>query len=170
MSFTPIDDNGSSQFGNLVSVETFTQLATNLNALIHSMPIGTKIMILTGLPGVPEPDPSIWAPCEGGVVTDQNSPLHDQTLPDDRGHYPKGCTTIGQAGNTAGTHSKSWPHNHSGLTGTNTIQSDNNDDNADTDDDYITVYPHNHPIAPDLRNVIDVQPVHIRVRYYIKIR
>jgi hypothetical protein len=164
--FTPIDDAVADKFGNLVSVETFEGLANNLNYLIDSMPIGSKVPILVGLPGVPAPDPTIWRLCEGGKVTDQNSKLHDQTLPDDRGRYPKGASTIGQSGLLGGTNFKSFAHSHGGQT----LANDNGDDNSDTDDDYITIYQHTHPIPTDLATPVNLEPVHIRVSFYIKIR
>lgn len=167
MSYSPIDDTGADKFGNLVSIETFSALANNLNALLDSMPIGSKVPILVGLAGVPTPDPTIWRLCEGGVVTDPNAKLHDQTLPDDRGSFPKGSTTIGQSGVKAGTSTASWSHNHGGNTG----DWDMGDDNSDTDDDYITVHKlHHHPISSDLTTPVNVEPAHIRVKFYIKIR
>jgi len=166
MSFVAIDDSGADKFGNLVSVETFKQLALNLNALIDSMPIGAKIGILD-LPGLPTPDPTIWQLCEGGVVTDQNAKLHDQTLPDDRGKYPKGCSTIGQSGTVAGSNTKDFSHNHSGHTASHNM----GPDNSDTDDDYITVgIDHAHPISTDLTGARNIEPVHICIRFYIKVR
>ena len=165
--FTGIDDTPSDKFGVLVSVETFTQLTTNLNYLVDSMPIGSKVPILIGLVGVPTPDPTIWMPCEGGTVDDQTSKLHDQTVPDDRGLFPKGATNIGSAGLTGGSNTNSWPHAHSGRT----QDYDVGDDNGDTDDDYITVNKlHSHGIFSDLVGPYNIEPVHIRVRFYIKVR
>lgn len=166
--FVPQDDSPTSTFGKLVSVETFEGLTANLNYLVDSMPIGSKVMILLGLAGVPTPDPTIWKICEGGVVTDQNSPLRGSTLPDDRGLYPKGATTVGEAGLTApGQNLKSFAHNHGG----NTQDFEISDDNSDTDEDYITVdKDHHHGIETDLSGPYNVEPPHIRAAWFIKVR
>jgi hypothetical protein len=167
MSFNPIDDDGADKFGNLVSVETFQTLANNLNAMMKSMPVGAKVPILIGLPGVPDPDPSIWQPCEGGVTIDQRSPLRDQVLPDDRGRYPKGASTVGQAGQVDGSNERSFSHSHGG----NTEDFDAGKDNGDNDDDFITIDKlHHHSISADLVEPYNVEPVHIRLKFYIKIR
>lgn len=163
--FTPIDDDDAKS-GSLVSVELFQALANNLNYLIDSMPVGSIVPVLVGLPGVPEPDPTIWKLCDGSKVTDQNSKLHDQTLPDYRGRYMKGCTTAGRTGEVGGSNTRSFAHNHGGLT----LFNDVGGDNSDTDEDYITVYPHQHPISTDLAEPVNVEPVHIVVNFYIKIR
>lgn len=165
--FVPIDDTPADKFGVLVSVETFTGLTANLNYMLDSMPIGSKVPILVGLAGVPTPDPTIWMPCEGDTVTDENSKLRDQAVPDDRGLYPKGATTVGTAGETAGSNTGNWNHAHSGRT----QDFDVGDDNGDTDDDYITVNKlHSHGIFSDLVDDVNIEPIHIRVRCYIKVR
>lgn len=162
--YNPLDDDLST-YGDIVSVEVFNGIATGLNYLIDSMPIGTIVPILSGFVGVPTPDSRLWKLCDGSVVTDQNSSLRDQATPDMRDRFMKNAAIPGLAGNTGGSNIKDLTHNHTGLTLPNYI----GDDNADTDDDYITIYPHQHPVSPDL-GPQNVEPVHLRVLHYIKIR
>lgn len=162
--FTPLDDELST-YGDLVSVEVFNGIATALNYLIDSMPVGSIVPIMVGLPGVPTPDVRLWQLCDGEMITDQNSELHDHATPDMRDHFMKGADVPGLAGNTGGSNTKTFTHSHGGATQPNDIGGDN----SDTDDDYITIYPHTHPISPAL-GTYNVEPVHLRVLHYIKIR
>jgi hypothetical protein len=167
MTFTPIDDDSSSRFGDLVSVETFTSIANDLNYLMDSMPIGSVIPVLIGLPGVSEPDSTIWKRCDGSILVDQNSKLHDHALPNLAGLYMKGHTTLGEVGENGGSNTKAWDHNHGGLTQPFSIPSDN----SDTDSDYITVNSdHSHPMPSGLNVPVNIEPIHIRVVHYIKVR
>jgi hypothetical protein len=163
--FIPLDDTLAAKFGDLVSTETFSTLTSNLNYLIDSMPVGSIMPIMYGLQGVPLPDPSMWLLCEGGTVQDQNSKLHGQAIPDLRGNYLKGASSIGLAGRSAGSNTKNFAHSHGGQTQRNS----NGSDNGDSDDDYITIYEHSHPISVDL-GVKNIEPLNICIRFYLKIR
>lgn len=114
--FTGIDDN-MTDAGDIVSVEVFQQLAQNCNYLIDSMPIGSIVPICVGLTGVPTPNPDIWQECDGSVITNQNSPMHGQTVPDHRGRYLKGQSSTGTIGFYGGSNTKTLTHGHGGGTG-----------------------------------------------------
>lgn len=162
--FTPLDDD-LAKYGELVSVEAFHGITEALNYLIDSMPIGSIVPMLVGIPGMPTLDPRLWQVCEGGMITEQRSELHDNAAPDLRNRYMKGADLPGLAGFTGGSNTRSFSHNHGGVTQFNPIGGDN----SDTDDDYITIYSHTHPISADLTSTINIEPRHFRVLHYIKI-
>jgi hypothetical protein len=170
MAFFPfvfLDDN-LSDAGDLVSVEMFRQLAQNLNYLVDSVPVGKVVPILVGLPGVPLPDPLMFHPCDGSLITNENSRMHNTNAPnmaDAEGRYLKGFTTLGTVGSTGGDNYKNLSHAHGGSTAV----FDPGGDNSDTDEDFITVDDHSHPISSDLGSHINFEPVHIRIKHYVKI-
>lgn len=163
--FIQIDDN-QTDFGDLVSVELFGQLADNINHLIDAMPVGTIIPILHGLPGVPTPDADIWQECDGTTITHPLSPIRNTIAPDYKteGRYMRMFTNAGEIGNFGGGNTKNLSHNHGGQTGENGGMSDN----ADTDDDFWTGKNHSHSISTDL-GIYNFEPIHVRIKHYIKI-
>lgn len=163
--FVQLDDN-ITDFGDLVSVEMFMQLCDNINHLIDAMPVGTIIPILHGLPGVPTPDANIWQECDGAPVTHSLSPIRNTNTPDYKtdGRYTRMFTNIGEVGNFSGSNFKNLAHDHGGQTGPNP----GIPDNADTDDDFWTGKDHTHSISNDL-GTYNFEPVHIRIKHYIKI-
>ncbi len=165
--FDPIDDDDADAFDKIVSVETFSKIAKNINYMIDSMPIGSKIGILINLAGVPTPNPLLWQPCDATPITDANSPLRGFNTPDDRGQYPKGATTLGQEGDVAGSNTKNWSHAHGGVTGVFGPISDNS---ARASDRITVNSTHDHGISADLVADRSIEPVHILVKFYIKVR
>lgn len=171
MAFTPfvfLDDN-LSDAGDLVSVEMFQQIANNCNHLVDAMPVGSIVPIMVGVPGVPTPDPLIWHPCDGTEITNPNSTMHNTLAPDYTaadGRYMKGFVNAGTIGNYGGANNISLQHSHGGFTDNYTIE----EDNGDTDTDFITVHQnHRHPLNNDLIGPYNFEPVHFRVLHYIKI-
>jgi hypothetical protein len=162
--FTPLDDALTTE-GNLVSVETFTAIANGLAYLQDSMPVGTEVVVLTGFPGVPTPNPQIWQLCDGSLVTNQNSPLRNQNTPNraSTGFLHRGAAA-GQVGLTGGTNTKDFTHAHGGLTGVFTPRPNN----LDEEDVFNEGIAHAHGIFQDL-SVRNVEPPNIRLNHYIKI-
>ncbi len=170
MAFKPfqyLDDNIADP-GDLVSFEAFNALAENVNYLMDSMPVGRIIAIMTGFPGVPAPDPTIWAELDGATITEENSPVRDQPAPDwaDEGRYARSADVVGTIGNFGGGNEKDLTHNHSGLTDYNFLAGTLN---AEDDSDANIVVPHRHAIGTDL-TVVNFEPEHFVVKHYIKIR
>lgn len=163
--FIQIDDN-QTDFGDLVSVELFGQLRDNINHLIDAMPVGTIIPILHGLTGVPTPDSNIWQECDGSAITHPLSPIRNTIAPDYKteGRYMRMYTNPGEIGNLSGSNTKNLSHNHGGQTGINGAIPQN----ADTDDDFWTAKDHTHSISSAL-GVFNFEPLHCRIKHYIKI-
>lgn len=157
-------DDDLSNYGELVSVEAFSAITKNLNYLIDSMPVGSIIPILAGMPGVPTPDPRLWQLCDGSMITEQRSELHDNPTPDFKDRYSKGADSPGLAGQTGGANEKSFNHDHGGITSFY-----DNADNSEFGVNFLTFHPHAHLISFDLPGTNNVEPSHFRVLHYIKI-
>jgi hypothetical protein len=163
--FIQLDDNVT-EFGDLVSVELFGQLRDNINHLIDAMPVGSIIPILVGIPGVPTPDPNIWQECDGTTITHPLSPIRNTVAPDYKtlGRYMRMYSNAGEIGNLSGSNTKNLTHSHGGQTDTNP----GIPQNADTDNDFWTAKDHTHSIQSGL-GIYNFEPIHIRVKHYIKI-
>jgi hypothetical protein len=162
--FTPLDDDLST-YGELVSVEAFQGIALGINYLIDGAGPGQIICVLTGLPGVPTPDPRLWQKCDGSLITDENSDLRGSNTPDMRDLFMKGANLPGEAGATGGSNTKNFAHAHTGFTQPNPIGADNSEFGVN----YLTIYSHVHSIPSNL-GTVNVEPAHYRVEHYIKIR
>lgn len=163
MAFNPIDDT-TGEYGDLVSVETFAAIADAVNYLIDSMPVGSIVPIFVGFPGVPTPDPAFWQECDGSIVTNGNSPLFGEAVPDHTdGRYLKGASTIGEVGNFGGSLTKNLAHDHGGRTDVKEFER-----RSDSDDDGWNVRDHDHSVPSDMGE-IEFEPAHIRIKHYIKI-
>lgn len=163
--FIPIDNN-ITEFGDLVSVELFSTIAGDINYLLQSMPKGSIIPIITNIPGIPTPDPTVWQECNGEVITDSISPLRNYPAPNftDLGRYLKHYQTFGTIGSYAGENIRDFTHTHGAQTDFNTGYATD----ADSDNDYWTGKDHQHSISADL-GIIPFEPEHIRIKHYIKI-
>jgi hypothetical protein len=113
-----------------VTIENDSEMTPREKVVPHigeqstSVPVGTVISWWRPDASTPLPSDK-WAIVDGSVVTDSDSPLYNQTLPDLTNRFIMGVTTtdIGQTGGTNAldlTHSHSMPahqHNVNGTTG-----------------------------------------------------
>jgi hypothetical protein len=161
-------DNSRGDWSKLVSIETFTEIANALNHLIDSCPVGTIMPICTGLTGVPAPDATVWQECNGSEITEQLSALRGQLTPDLRGKYLKGAASLSTSGILGGANEKNLNHSHGGRTLDFHLGPDKRI--ADDEDDYWEARDHSHAMNADLPTPINFEPVHIRIKLYLKIR
>jgi hypothetical protein len=160
------DDLGTA--GALVSVEAFSGLSDNCNQFIDSVGVGEicAVIVLDGL--TPEPDPSIWALCEGGTVSDERSPLRGQAIPDMRDRYLKGASSPATSGITGGANSYDLTHNHTGFTQV-TDSGPRDVDRIEIGSRYNEGAPHRHSL-PSALSAVSFEPKHFTVKHYLKIR
>ena len=134
---------------------------------MDSMPIGSIIAVMVGLPGVPTPDPTIWQICDGADITNENSIIKGQASPNyaDEGRYMRGYSNAGTIGNYGGQNDHDLTHNHGGTAGVaeEIVNGSTDDNNASN------VQNHVHSMPMDL-GVINLEPIHLRVNHYVKIR
>lgn len=91
--------------------------SSDLNDTIQytTPPIGGVIAWLKSFSGVPSTLPSGWVECNGQTLSDADSPLNGQTIPDLNGDsatpkFLRGATTSGGSGGSE-THNHQWATN-----------------------------------------------------------
>lgn len=164
--FSPIDD-ADTVWPKLVSVEFFTDVAQNINYLIASLPVGTIMPILYGIPGVPLPDPVIWQLCDGSEITDSKSILRGFDTPDYSqmgGIYMKGAANFGVVGQFNGANTVNFVHNHGAL---GVIIPTPQEGDGPVNDEFGTL-AHSHHLYDDL-GVVNMEPVQFTILHFIKI-
>lgn len=84
-------------------------------------PVGAVVAWLKSFTGVPSTLPAGWLECDGSTVSDADSPLNGETLPDLNGsagtqRFLRGSTTSGSTGGSE-THNHSIPNAADGDNG-----------------------------------------------------
>lgn len=106
-----------SDFGTSIAQVLWRKIVDHVNWLNAALPVGTVEYFHGGqlyANGDPiAPPNSCWQLCDGSVVSNPNSPLNGQTLPDMRGRFLKGGTT---PGTTGGSDTMNLAHSHGGAT------------------------------------------------------
>lgn len=160
-------DSGLGDWSDLVSIELFSALGDALNALIDSTPVGAIIPICVGLAGVPTPDPTIWQEAVGESIEEQLSDLRGQSAPDLRNKYLKGASNPATSGVMGGSHTVNISHNHTGITQDFVV----GENIGDASDGYWSgANEHHHTMQTDFASPVSIEPAHIRVRLFLKIR
>lgn len=159
-------DDNLSEFHDIVSVEMFSGIVDNLNSMIDGVKVGeiATIMVVAGM--TPPLDSTIWVECEGGTVTDPQSILFGQTIPDLRDRYLKGATALSTVGTLDGSNTADLSHNHGGATqpfgpGPHV---------AEEADDYWEAVAHTHTIDTDLAADANIEPAHFTIKHYLKVK
>jgi hypothetical protein len=163
--YSPMDDT-LGQAGAITSVEFFTALAENLNYLMDSMPVGSRVYIMVGLPGVPTPDPTIWQACDGSEILNTHSPIRNKDTPNRTqagGLYPRQATSLGTIGFIEGSNYQNLTHSHGGNT-----QDAGPDGSTEEEHDHPGQSPHHHGINADI-GVVNFEPRHIVLKSFLKI-
>jgi hypothetical protein len=166
--FTNIDTD-MAEFGDVVSQELADLFRTNADYLSKIIPVGHIVPIMTNIPGVETPDSNVWQECDGSEITNVNSPLRStggssRYTPNMVDRYIKVGTTA-QSGNTGGSHSVSFSHNHGGWTGDHESPAD-----ADPSTTLFNVAAsHRHQILTDLAGPLNWEPPYFVVKFFMKI-
>ena len=70
-------------FNTTISQALWLKAAQNINSLDKAYPIGMMLFMINSQSNLPStPDASRWQLCDGSVVSNANSPLNGETLPD----------------------------------------------------------------------------------------
>lgn len=148
-------------FGSTIATAIWAKMIEHINWIQLHVPIGMILMVhknKTG-PSVSWPTitiPNSWQFCDGSLITNPDSPLFNQNVPDLRNLFLKHSDIIGQTG---GADSINLYHNHSGSTGT-TDDSDFSAKRTDDGDEVGKYNHHSHGISGDLGTYTKVPPFH----------
>lgn len=113
--FTPLHEE---EFNLLepVNEETMRKLVLNSNFLLDLAPVGTIIFLNINQSGVTQPDANFWQVCDGGEITNPNSPIRSIGLnlrftPNLKLAYPCGAL-LPNTNPIGGTHIHNLIHGH----------------------------------------------------------
>lgn len=142
-------------FGSSVANAIWKRMIEHQNYINASMPVGLVMWFYgsqryaDGSPGTLITQPSSnWQFCNGGLITNTNSPLLGQNVPDLRQRFLRGGSTIGTLG---GSNVLVLAHSHGGFTGS-TDDREGSPPRTDDDVERNIGNPHVHPIDADLSN------------------
>lgn len=168
-----IDLTNLANFSDVVSFDLAALLKLNTDFLQAVCAVGNVAPILTGLTGVPNPDPNIWQECNGSEITNENSPLRSlgasqHFTPDMRERYIMMVKPGGQSSGTLGgvNNTYAFQHNHGGYTGSVTSNSDSKHSHSARE----AAFSHNHTIANSFDYGVNAEPPFITVKFFMRIQ
>ncbi len=116
---------------------------------------------ITGVPSLP----ASYVECDGAVLSDANSPLDGETMPDlnSTQRFLRGAAT---SGTTGGSDTKDLQHNHSSPTGAPSATKTVNGTGASI----VPTHDHTHTISNDLSTTEDILPAFYQAVMTIRVK
>jgi len=156
-------------FGTTIAAAIWQKTINNHAWVERNIPIGfilnfhRDLQPVTG-PPLPPPDPDIWRFCNGSLISDSDSPLNGQNVPDFTTLFLKGAS--GAEFLTGGQSNVSLQHTHV------ITQVDNRqpDFQGDDNDDLISGNLHGHPVTNDWAPTEDIVPVHFQYHAFVRFK
>lgn len=135
-----------SDFGTTISASIWMKLINNQNWIEKSLPIGAILFFYNSQTKadsspIERPNANIWIELKGQTISDPNSILNGQTLPDLRDLFLKGASVQGSVG---GQSTLNIQHSHHGVTG---YTDDRQEQNANRGTKFQTGALHCHPLG-----------------------
>lgn len=145
-----------SDFGSTIAESIWRKVIQHINWMNAQFPIGMVMWFYqtttTDAFGNPSPSglrvpapPATWQLCNGGVVSNVNSPLLGVTLPNILERFPKGLPVGNSIGDIGGADSFVLAHNHGGAG--SAVDGDFSAPRTDNDDEVRGYNFHTHPIT-----------------------
>lgn len=170
----PTIKNMEVDFGTTIATSLWQRISQQLNWIEKNMPIGmvmwffNDVNYANGSP-IPDPKSTNWQFCDGSLITNPNSPMVGQNVPDFRGLYMKASQffPIGQLG---GTVSHNLSHDHGGFTsyGSDLLPAVPGNYTSDVGSNEPQGNLHRHSMGSDL-GLIYVDPPHVDLQAYMRI-
>lgn len=168
-----IDLDNVANFSDVVSYNLAGSMKLNIDFLQGVCAVGMIAPILTGLPGVPEPDSNIWQLCDGSEITNENSPLRSlganlHYTPNMIDRFVMMVKPGGQSSGTLGGENNTFAlrHNHGGYTGS--VGTNGNGRHSHSQRE--AAFSHNHTIAQDFIFAVNFEPPYYTVKFYMRIQ
>lgn len=153
-------------FATTVAQSLWQKASMAINAFDKCYPIGTVMYFYATQSALPSlPDVGHWQILNGGTVTDPNSPIFGQSLPNFGGYLIKHPANGQLDLVTGGVNSINLTHSHGGATG---VTNDNDDFQLDNGGEREEAGPHFHPISSDL-STYNLIPEYVQLQCYIRI-
>lgn len=166
---TKMSDTERDEFSSIAQAN-WGKAAGLLDYLNKSYPVGMMLFFeenQSNLPATPNPDYWQFAGLDA-VVTNPNSPLFGQTLPDLRGKFIKHPESGQPCLVTDGANVINLLHNHGGVTGDANDIGGLNADDGNGDNVWAATGVHHHGIANDF-GLINIEPRYRYLQVYIRI-
>lgn len=151
-----------------IAQASWSKVAQLLEYANKSYPIGMLMFFYGGQELIPtQPDPTYWKFLDGTPVTNPNSPVFGETLPDLRGRFFKHPGTGQPVLVEAGANTIDLTHNHGGVTGYGSDY-----DSLRLNDGFDVAEArgnHTHLVGPGSSGVVDIIPAYREVQVYMRI-
>jgi len=153
-------------FGTTIAASIWFKIINNHAWVERNIPIGfilpfhRDIQPVSG-PALPDPSSDIWQFCDGTLISDADSPIDGQNVPDLRNAFLKG--TSGTQLLTGGQSQVDLAHQHTIAA----VDARQPDVQADDDDDRLEGILHSHTTPSDL-TLENVLPLHIQYHAYMR--
>ena len=157
-------------FGSAIAEAIWAKIGNFHNWTESNIPVGYLLFfygaqtLADGSP-IEQPNPDLWALCDGSVINDPDSPLDGQTLPDLRERFLKGSSTTGLTGGQA---TLNLQHSHGGFTGS--IDDRGVNEVARPGDTYSSGQLHNHSIDSQWSPAEPILPPYKDLQIYVRKR
>lgn len=153
-------------FGTTIAQALWINASKNINSLDKAYPIGMVMYFYATQANLPSlPDPAYWQLLNGSVVTNVNSPLVGQTLPNFSHLFLRHPMPLETPLTTGGSNSINLAHNHGGQTG---VTNDRNDFQLDNGGERAEADNHFHTISSDMGTYSTV-PSYVELQCYVRI-
>lgn len=153
-------------FSTSIAQALWIKASQNINSLNKAYPVGMLLFSFNSQSNLPAtPDTAFWQLLDGSVVTNPNSPLLGQTLPDLRNRFMRHPQAGDIVLSVGGQDSVNLSHSHGGSTGS---ADDRNDFQLDNGGEQYEAGPHSHSIGGAL-GVTSTVPAYLELQCYIRI-
>lgn len=147
-----------------ISEEVVRKMIQNCNMLSRLAVVGQVAMVQPNIPGSIIPSAEQFRFCDGSVLSNGDSALDGQTIPDMRDKYVRAASTT-TTNDDVGNATINLTHDHGGVTGDLTHPL-----GPDAGASYNTAWvTHNHTIPQDLTSPITLNLKYMYFAFYLKI-
>lgn len=153
-------------FGTTEAQALWQKAARIVNYVAACQPVGRLMFFHATQPGLPfTPDTRYWQLANGATVTNTNSPLLGQTLPDLRDKFIRHPAFSESDRSTGGSDTLSLGHSHGGFTD---YTDDRDDFQLDNGEERREANVHRHAIGAAL-GIINIVPSYRALQIWVRI-
>jgi len=154
-------------FGSTISKGTWKKLLDFQMWMNRALPVGMILSFFSSQTDIVNnpiqaPNPANWQWCDGSPVSNVNSVLFGQNMPNFKEKFLKGFHSGGIDGGSA---TIDLSHNHGGVTG---IATDRANPASEAGSDSRNGSPHTHAISTSLTNPENFVPPYLEVQYFMR--
>lgn len=166
LKFTAIQED----IGTTIATSLWEQAKAHVNYINASRPLGVLMFFENTQSGLlASPDARFWQFCDGSPVSNPDSPLFGNNVPDCRGKFFRQAQSGETVGTTHNSDTSTWTHSHGGSTGsTDDASAINNGHSSTTGASNPLPQAHAHTISSQSLSITNV-PVCFELQVYMRI-